>query len=212
MMWFWQNVTLAEAFAKAFADREGRELKIFGNRFRRPAVFTDPSDAGNAIWKHELDTKVVELKRGGLFPENLFSQIRNNLFRRIRGRLSSSTGSAQGRASAFLEGSIVLVLGQLEARRFTHVAQDLLRAFPGRSQRCSADLTGSGREMAASWAFQSLSGRLGPYQNAGSCFPKLLLSAEGFSLEKRFQRRDRLALVASRDKLGKRLCESAVPF
>ena len=201
MMWFWQNVTLAEAFAKAFADRDGRELKIFGNRFRRPAVFTDPSDACNAIWKLELDSKVVELKRGGLFPEDLFSQIRNNLFRRIRGLLSSSTGSAQGRDSAFIEGSIVLVLGQLEARRFTHVAQDLLHSFPG---KVAAVLGGpyqeAADEMAAVLGVPVAIGAPWPLSTRWVLFPKLLLSAEGSSLEKRFQRGYQLALAASRDK------------
>ena len=201
MMWFWQNVTLAEAFAKAFADRDGRELKIFGNRFRRPAVFTDPSDACNAIWKHELDTKVVELKRGGLFPDDLLSQIRDNLFRRIRGLLSGSTGSAQGRDSAFLEGSIVLVLGQLEARRFTHVAQDLLRRFPG---KVAAALGGpyqeAADEMAAVLGVPVAIGAPWPLSTRWVLFPKLLLSAEGSSLEKRFRRGYQLALAESQDK------------
>jgi len=201
MMWFWQNVTLAEAFAKAFVDNEGSELKIFGNRFRRPAVFTDPSDAGNAIWKHELDMKVVELKRGALLPENLLSQIRNNLFRRIRGLLGRSTGSAQDAVSASLEGSIVLVLGQLEARRFTHVAQNLLERFPG---RVAAALGGpyqeAADEMASVLGVPVAIGAPWPLSTRWLLFPNSLLSAYGSTLKKRFQRGYQLALAASRDK------------
>ena len=34
------------------------------------------------------------------------------------------------KAAAFLEGSVVLVLGQLEAKRFAHVTDDLSKSFP----------------------------------------------------------------------------------
>jgi hypothetical protein len=201
MMWFWQNVTLAEAFARVFTDREGRELKIFGNRFRRAAVFNDSSDAFNAIWKHELDAKVVELKRGGLFPENLLSQIRENSFRRLRGLLSRSTGSTQELASTFLQGSIVLVLGQLEARRFTHIAQNLLERFPG---RVAAALGGPYQEVA-----DEMASILGVPVATGAPWPlaprwlwfwdSLALSGDSH-VEKRFRRGYRIAFAASRGK------------
>ncbi len=201
MMWFWQNVMLAEAFAKAFIGSDGQELKIFGNRFRHAAVFTDPSDVCNAVWKKELGTKVVELKRGRPFPENLLRQIRENAFRRIRGLLGGSAASAQDTVSDFLEGSIVFVLGQLEARRFGHIAVDLLKRFPA---KVAAVLGGPYQEAAQEMTFilgvPVASGASWPLSPRWAFFPNLLLSAAGSSLEKRFRHAYQLAVEASHDK------------
>ncbi len=201
MMWFWQNVMLAEAFAKAFIGRDGRELKIFGERFRRAAVFTDPSYVCNAVWKDELGAKVVELKRGRLFPENLLTQIRDNAFRRIRGLLGRSAESAQDTVSDFLEGSIVFLLGQLEARRFTHIAEDLLKRFPA---KVAAVLGGpyqeAADEMTSILGVPVASGAPWPLSPRWAFFPNLLLSASGSSLKKRFRHGYQLAVEASHNK------------
>jgi hypothetical protein len=201
MMSFWQNVMIAEASAKSFIDKGCRELRFFGNRFRRPAVFTASSDVCNIVWQYELGEKAVEIKRGRLLPETPLAQIRDNVFRRIRGLIGKSGISSRVEDPAFLEESIVLVLGQLEALRFRGIVGDLAKSFPG---KVAAVLGGpykeAADEMASVLGVPVATGALWPLSPRWVLFPNLLSSAVDSGLRERFARGYQLALTASRDK------------
>ena len=198
MMWFWQNAMMAEEFGKAFVDRRDRELKVFGHRLPRPAVFTDPSDVCNVFWKKELPGKTVEVHRSWRLPKGIVQEFRRKASRRIRGLVGRSVAPKPDQDLIFLEGSVVLVLGQLEARRFAHVVTDMRRHLP---EKAAAVLGGpykeAADEMAAILGIPAATGATWPLSPRWLMVESLFSRTDTAAIEDRFWRGYDIALLES---------------
>lgn len=132
MRWFWQDAVVAGKLACAFNERRVKKLTVFANYFSHPAVLTERSDAAVGMLKSEFEGETITLKRPGWRPGELWKGLRGQAYARLRGLLGKSSSSSKAIAPDFIRDSLVLVLGQLEAVRFSGVMRELSISFGDR--------------------------------------------------------------------------------
>lgn len=120
MRWFWQNVTLAHAFAQKFLVDEYDEVLAITNDQLRPALYYYPADNHVALWQATLANRMrlVKLPLGNTSFLNL-----------LPFDFASTNFDSSEILPRSLRGKIVIALNQAEFHRFSPVIRTLTQNF-----------------------------------------------------------------------------------
>ena len=132
MHWFWRTAMIAQAASREFRRRRIDQLRFFGPRFARPAALTERSEVWNALWKEELRERAVELTSRERRETPLRKELLSRAATRLRSLVGNTAGHPSGAEQVVREGSIILMLAQLDTHRTLPLVEDLSRHFPGR--------------------------------------------------------------------------------
>ena len=132
MHWFWRTAMIAQAASREFRRRRIDELRFFGPRFARPAALTERSEVWNALWKEEFRERAVELTSRERRETPLRKELLSRAATRLRSLVGNTAGHPSGAEQVVREGSIILMLAQLDTHRTLPLVEDLSRHFPGR--------------------------------------------------------------------------------
>jgi hypothetical protein len=132
MHWFWRTAMIAQAASTEFRRLQIEELRFFGRHFARPAALTERSEVWNALWKYELRERAVQLRSRERRETRIRRELLSRAVTRLRSLVGNPGGNQSGAEQVVREGSIILMLAQLDTHRTVPLIEDLSRQFPGR--------------------------------------------------------------------------------
>jgi hypothetical protein len=130
MRYFWSNTTLALKLAQTLTKTGVKEFRFFQHWRPRPQVTHGKSDACAVLWEAELPgiaRPIITLEE---FRLPRVYALARRVLRRLNGvRRQQARGVSQDDVPA--SGGIFIVMGDLEALRFSDSIEQLSRSFPG---------------------------------------------------------------------------------
>ncbi len=206
MHWFWRTAMIAQLASKEFSRRQIEELKFFGRHFARPAALTERSEVWNALWKDELRERAVELRSRERRKKTQKTELLSRAFTRLKSLVGKSGRNPSGGERVVREGSIILMLAQLDMHRTVPVIEELSQHFPGRV----AGVTGGpyrtvASEMSGQLGIPVLPGAPSPLSPQVPLAPLWLRTTIDSGLEAKFQHGYRSALESSKGRVWERV-------
>ena len=134
MHWFWRTAMIAQAASTEFRRLQIEELRFFGRHFARPATLTERSEVWNALWKYELRESALQLRSRERREAPLKRELLSRAVTRLRSLVGNPSGNKSGAEQVVREGSIMLMIAQMDTHRTWPLIEDLSRQFPAEWQ------------------------------------------------------------------------------